>query len=257
MPDLLIRGLDEGTMQALKNRAKRNGHTQQEEASEIISDAVVDRRIGCYDSIKKMVEENGGVDFELPSRDMPIRYPNGIFNEDKNVLLGITGSVSAYKAVDIVKALQEHGCDVKVVMTKDACEFITPLTMELRSGHSVLMGLYDDTETKTPHCHYASMADVFVIAPASANTIAKVAHGFADNALTATCLACTCKKIVAPAMNTHMYEDEATQHNLQILRERGFEIVEPQVGKLACGDEGIGKLAEVDEIVDRVMGALG
>ena len=174
----------------------------------------------------------------------------------KNVLLGITGSVSAYKAVDIVKALQEQACDVKVVVTKDACEFVTPLTMELRSGHSVLTGLYDDPETKTPHCHYASMADVFVIAPASANTIAKVAHGFADNALTATCLACTCKKIVAPAMNTHMYENEATQHNLQILRERGFEIVEPQVGKLACGDEGVGKLAEVEAIVDKVLGAL-
>ena len=134
MPNLLIRDLDESTMQALKNRAKRNGHTQQEEASEIINDAVVDKRIGFMDSMRKLVEENGGVDFEPPSRDMPIRYPNGIFNEDKNVLLGVTGSVSAYKAVDIVKALQEQACDVKVVMTKDACEFVTPLTMEYARG---------------------------------------------------------------------------------------------------------------------------
>ena len=175
----------------------------------------------------------------------------------KNVLLGVTGSVSAYKAVDIVKALQLQGCDVKVVMTNDACEFVTPLTMELRSGHSVLTGLYSDVDTKTPHCHYASLADVFLIAPATANTIAKVACGIADNALTATCLACTCKKIVAPAMNTHMYENPATQHNLQVLSERGFEIVEPQKGMLACGEEGVGKLAEVDTIVDAVMKALG
>ena len=175
---------------------------------------------------------------------------------DKRVLLGVTGSVSAYKACDIIKELQNEGCDVKVVMTKDAQEFITPLTLQLRSGHSVLTSLYGDSETCTPHCHYASLAHVLLIAPATANTITKLAYGIADNALTACCLAATCKKIIAPAMNTHMYENEATKCNLQVLKNRGFEIVEPQVGNLACGETGVGKLAEVHDIVKRTLDAL-
>lgn len=174
----------------------------------------------------------------------------------KRVLLGVTGSVSAYKACDIVKGLMENGCDVKVVMTEDAQQFVTSLTLQLRSGHPVLTSLYGDSKTCTPHCYYASLADVLLIAPATANTIAEIAYGFADNALTACCLAATCKKIVAPAMNTHMYENTATQQNLHVLHDRGFEIIEPQVGNLACGETGLGKLAEVDEIVRATLEVL-
>ena len=169
------------------------------------------------------------------------------------VLLGVTGSVSAYKACDIIRGLRENDCDVKVVITKDVEKFISPLSLEIRAGQKIFDDIYNDENSLTPHIHYASDADCFLIAPATANTIAKIANGMADNALTACCLAATCKKIVAPAMNTYMYENPATQSNLETLKQRGFEIIEPIVGNLACGVTGIGKLAEVDDIVRRSL----
>lgn len=175
---------------------------------------------------------------------------------NKKVLLGVTGSVSAYKACDIIRELRENNCDVKVVITKDVEKFIQPLSLEIRAGSKVFSDIYDDNNSLTPHIHYAREAGCFLIAPATANTIAKIANGMADNALTASCLAATCKKIVAPAMNTFMYENPATQANLKTLRERGFEIIEPVVGNLACGVTGIGKLADVETIVEKTLEAI-
>ncbi len=169
------------------------------------------------------------------------------------ILLGVTGSASAYRACDIIRGLLDGDCDVKVVMTKDAMRFIQPLSLELRSGHKIFCDIYNDEESLTPHVHYASEADCFLIAPATANTIAKIAYGMADNELTASCLVATCKKIIAPAMNTSMYENPATQANLKMLRERDFEIIEPRFGNLACGVTGTGKLASVDDIVSRTL----
>ena len=175
---------------------------------------------------------------------------------NKKILLGVTGSIAAYKACDIIKALREVDFDVKVITTKDAEKFVTPLTLEICSGHKVFNDIFNDENSLTPHVSYASQADSFLIAPATANTIAKLANGIADNALTACCLAATCKKIVAPAMNTFMYENPATQKNLKTLKKRGFEVIDPISGNLACGDVGIGKLAEVETIVKRTLDAL-
>jgi len=175
----------------------------------------------------------------------------------KTVLLGITGGIAAYKSAYVASGLRKKGYDVRVVMTEGACEFVTPLTFETMSGNRVITDVFDPAnESPTMHIDLAKAADLVLIAPATANTIAKLAHGIADNMLTTTVLACTCPKIIAPAMNTAMFDNPATQDNLDILRDYGFEVIEPAEGLLACGDEGKGKMPEPDFLIACVEHAI-
>ena len=170
--------------------------------------------------------------------------------DKKTVLLGVSGGISAYKTVYVASGLKKKGYDVHVVMTDGAAEFVTPLTFETMSGNKVVTDVFDPAnETPTEHITLGQSADVVLIAPATANTIAKLAHGIADNMLTTTMLACTCPKLIAPAMNTAMFENPATQDNLAILRDYGYEIIEPATGMLACGVEGKGKMPEPDVLI--------
>ncbi len=176
----------------------------------------------------------------------------------KTVLLGITGGIAAYKSAYVASGLKKKGYDVHVVMTENATEFISPLTFETLTNNRCTVDMFDrDFEYDVKHISLAKAADVVLIAPATANTIAKLAHGIADNMLTTTVLACTCPKIIAPAMNTAMYENPATQDNLDILRDYGFEVIEPAEGLLACGDEGKGKMPEPDALIACVEHAIG
>ena len=171
----------------------------------------------------------------------------------KTVILGVTGGIAAYKAAQLTSDLKKKGYDVHVIMTRNATEFVSPLTFETLSGHRVSIDTFDrNFEYNVQHVSLARMADVFVIAPATANVIAKVANGLADDMLTTTFLACDCEKILCPAMNTGMLNNPATQHNLNVLRERGMHIVESGSGILACGDVGKGRLAEPAEIEDEI-----
>ena len=173
--------------------------------------------------------------------------------EKKNVLLGISGGISAYKSVYIASGLKKKGYDVHVIMTEGATKFVTPLTFETMSGNRVVTDVFDlANETPTEHITRGQSADVVLIAPASADIIAKLAHGIADNMLTTTMLACTCPILISPAMNTAMFENPATQTNLEILRDRGYVIIEPATGMLACGVEGKGKMPEPDVLIDYV-----
>lgn len=173
--------------------------------------------------------------------------------EKKKVILGISGGISAYKSVYIASGLKKKGYDVHVIMTDNAAKFVTPLTFETMSGNKVVTDTFDPAnETPTEHIALGQSADLVLIAPATANTIAKLAHGIADNMLTTTMVACTCPVLISPAMNTAMYENPATQANLETLRERGYEIIEPAEGMLACGVEGKGKMPEPDVLIDYV-----
>ena len=171
----------------------------------------------------------------------------------KTVLLGISGGISAYKSVYIASGLKKKDYDVHVVMTESAAKFVSPLTFETMSGNKVVTDVFDPgNETPTEHITLAKAADLILIAPATANTIAKIAHGIADNMLTTTVLAATCPKLIAPAMNTHMFENPATIENLEILEERGFTVIDPAYGALACGDTGKGKMPEPDVLIGYV-----
>lgn len=168
----------------------------------------------------------------------------------KNVVLGVSGGIAAYKSCEIVSRLKKLGACVDVIMTKNAEEFVTPLTFETLAKSKVVTDTFARREEyDVHHVSLAKKADVFVVAPATANVIAKFARGIADDMLSTTWLACKSAKIVAPAMNTAMYEDEATQENLRLLSERGVIIAEPAEGRLACGDVGKGKMAEPVDIV--------
>ena len=170
-------------------------------------------------------------------------------NQKKHVILGITGGIAAYKAAQLTSNLKKKGYDVHVIMTANATQFITPLTLETLSGNRVSVDTFDrNFEYNVQHVSLAKLADVFVIAPASANIIAKAAWGLADDMLSTTLLASRCEKIICPAMNTGMLDNPATQANLQTLRQRGMRIVEAQEGLLACGDVGRGRMAEPEEI---------
>ena len=173
----------------------------------------------------------------------------------KTVILGVTGSIAAYKAPDIVSRLTKNHCDVHVVMTKNGAAFITPLTMQTMSRNRVFVDvLQEDDPKEVIHVNLPQKSDLMLIAPATANVIAKIAAGIADDMLTSMVLAAhNIPKLIAPAMNTRMYENEATQHNLDILRQRGWEIIEPRTAMLACGYEGKGALAEVSVITDHVL----
>lgn len=174
----------------------------------------------------------------------------------KTVLIGVTGCIAAYKSAEIVRALQKRGLRVKVVMTEHATHFVDPLTFRSLTHEPVAVGLFDDPSDPIHHISLAEEADLFLIAPCTANVVAKIAHGIADDLLTTTALACTAPLVVAPAMNVHMYEAAATQENLSILARRGARIVEAGSGYLACGDVGRGRLAEIEDIVDCVLETL-
>jgi phosphopantothenoylcysteine synthetase/decarboxylase len=170
----------------------------------------------------------------------------------KTVVLGVTGSIAAYKAAEIASQLRKSGHDVFVVMTRRATEFITPLTLATLSRNPVLCDLSEEKEGawKPGHIELADRADLLLIAPASANTIARLAHGFADDALGSVALATRAPLIIAPAMNGKMWDHPATRENSETLRARGASFVGPAPGMLACGYEGIGRLAEVSQIIE-------
>ncbi len=174
----------------------------------------------------------------------------------KTVLLGVTGGVSIYKACEIIRQLQKDGFRVKVVMTEHAAQFINPTLFRTLTREPVGLGLFDNPSDPIHHISLAKEADVFAIAPCTANVAAKLAHGIADDLLTTTALAVTAPVVIAPAMNVNMFNNPATQENLAILRKRGMTIVEADEGYLACGDVGKGKLAPVEAIVSVIEGAL-
>ena len=170
-----------------------------------------------------------------------------------HVVLGVTGSIAAYKAAELVRLLQRKGYEVSVVMTACAAEFVTPLTFQTLSRNAVGTGLFDEKDGWHPeHIAYADRADVLLIAPCTANVVAKLAHGLADDLLTCTALATKAPVIVAPAMNDNMWAHPATCANVQLLQARGVSFVEVGEGDLACGREGAGRLADLGGIVKRV-----
>ena len=172
----------------------------------------------------------------------------------KRVLVGISGGIAAYKMADTVSMLVKAGAEVDVIMTKNATEFITPLTFEtLTKKRCVVDTFARDFQYDVAHISLAKAADIILIAPATADVIAKMAHGIADDMLTTTVLAAKCKKLIAPSMNTAMLENPITQDNIETLKKYGFEIIEPDSGRLACGDSGKGKLPSPDILVQHVM----
>lgn len=178
-------------------------------------------------------------------------------NKMKCVVLGVTGGIAVYKACEILRLLQKRGIDVFVVMTKNATRFVSPLTFETLSGHPVAVDTFERPATwEVEHIALAKRADLFLIAPATANIIAKLAHGIADDMLSTTALATRAPIMIAPAMNTGMWDNPATQQNLSVLAARGAHIVAPATGHLACGDSGAGKLEDVEVIAERAMRAL-
>ncbi|NTU89479.1 MAG: bifunctional phosphopantothenoylcysteine decarboxylase/phosphopantothenate--cysteine ligase CoaBC [Actinobacteria bacterium] len=176
--------------------------------------------------------------------------------EQKTVLLGVTGCIAAYKACEIIRGLQKAGVRVKVVMTSNATHFVGPATFKGLTREPVAVSLFDAPGDPIHHISLAKEADLFLVAPATANVISKLAHGTADDLLTTTALATTAPLLIAPAMNVAMWRAEATRENITTLRARGVEFVDPVAGRLACGDEGEGKLADVEEIVARALEAL-
>ncbi|MDY0341277.1 MAG: bifunctional phosphopantothenoylcysteine decarboxylase/phosphopantothenate--cysteine ligase CoaBC, partial [Coriobacteriia bacterium] len=175
-------------------------------------------------------------------------------HETTTVLVGVTGGIAAYKSCELVRALIKRGYHVKVVMTDAATQFVTPLTFRTLTNEAVAVSLWeDDPAASVHHISLAEEADVFVIAPCTANVIAKLAHGRADDLLTTTVLATEAPIVIAPAMNVHMWRDEVTQSNVAAVRARGVTFVEPAIGELACGDVGEGRLASVEEIVAAVV----
>ncbi len=172
----------------------------------------------------------------------------------KNILLGVTGGIAAYKAADLCSRLVKQHAGVDVIMTKNATQFITPLTFESLCHRKTVTDTFDRNHPwEVEHIALAEKADCVVIAPATANIIAKFAYGLADDMLTTTVLACTCPKILVPAMNTHMYENPVVQDNLERLRQYGWHILEPATGHLACGTNGKGKMPEPETILQHVL----
>ena len=172
----------------------------------------------------------------------------------KTVLLGVTGGIAAYKAAALASALVKQHAAVEVVMTQHATEFITPLTFEQLTGRKVMVDTFDRNFVhQVEHISLAQRTDLVIIAPATANICAKLAHGLADDMLTTTVLACRCPKLIAPAMNTNMYENPVTQDNLDTLRHYGWEVIAPASGRLACGAVGPGKLPEPETLLQYVL----
>lgn len=177
--------------------------------------------------------------------------------DGKKIVVGVTGGISAYKTCYVVRGLKKLGADVRVVMTPSATQFVTPLTFSTLSGNEVIVDMFPSstnqgTDIRTWHIELAIWADLMIIAPATANTIAKIAHGIADNFLTSLVLAMRCPVMLAPAMDVDMYLNEVTQRNLKILKELGYLIIEPEEGELASGLVGIGRMAEPEKIIEFV-----
>lgn len=177
--------------------------------------------------------------------------------KDKKIVLGVTGSIAAYKIAALASMLKKQGADITVIMTRNATNFINPITFETLTGNKCLIDTFDrNFEYSVEHVALAKQAQVFLIAPASANVIAKVANGIADDMLTTTFLACSCPKIIAPAMNTHMYENPILQDNLKKCRHYSMEILTPAEGYLACGDTGAGKMPEPERLYQAIEHAI-
>jgi phosphopantothenoylcysteine synthetase/decarboxylase len=177
----------------------------------------------------------------------------------KNIVLGVTGSIAAYKAAELASQLVKAGCNVRVVMTADAQRFVTPVTFKPLSRNPVVTDLYDEEEGWKPtHIELADSADLLLIAPATAHTIARLAQGLADDALTCIALALNprAKTLIAPAMNGKMWLHAATQQNVAVLKRRGAEFIGPEEGLLSCGYEGLGRLWPVDQIAIRALALL-
>lgn len=171
--------------------------------------------------------------------------------ENKTVILGISASIAAYKMADVASALAKQHCDVHTIMTSNATEIIAPLTFATLTGHNCITDTFDKTVNyNVAHVALAKQADVLLIAPATANIIAKLAHGLADDMLTTTALACTCPKLIAPAMNTAMYTNPVVQRNIEQLRRDGWTVIDPDSGILACKDIGAGKLPQPETLLD-------
>ena len=174
--------------------------------------------------------------------------------KDKTVVIGVSGGIAAYKTLDVISRLRKLGVNVNVIMTKSATEFVTPLSFQSLSQNYVVCDMFEDPKTwDVEHISLAKRADVFLIAPATANVIGKIANGIADDMLTTTVMATKAKVLIAPAMNTNMYENPILQRNINTLKELGYNFVDPESGRLACGDTGKGKLASPETIVDEVV----
>ena len=177
--------------------------------------------------------------------------------KDKNILLGVTGGIAAYKIANLASMLKKHGANVKVIMTENACQFITPMTFETLTAQKVYTDTFDrNFEFKVDHIELGKWADVFLIAPATANVIGKLANGIADDMLTTTALAMRCPIVVSPAMNTTMFENKVVKHNIMKLRTYGMDIIMPASGHLACGDSGAGKMPEPEMLLEYIKRAV-
>ena len=177
--------------------------------------------------------------------------------KDKTILLGITGGIAAYKAAYLASALVKLHANVEVVMTEHATRFIAPLTFEQLTGRRCMVDTFDrNFSHQVEHIALADRTDLVIIAPATANVCAKLAHGLCDDMLTTTVLACTCPKLIAPAMNTHMFENQVTQDNLDLLRRYGWEVIAPGSGHLACGAVGPGRMPEPQELIEHILRAI-
>lgn len=175
----------------------------------------------------------------------------------KKIVIGITGSIAAYKSVQLISDLIKKGYIIDVVMSESASRFITPICIQSLTKRKVYIDTFDeDNPAIITHIDIVKDADLMMIVPASAHTIAKLAYGFADNMLTCSFLAATCPRLIAPAMNVHMYENKITQDNIQKLKNLGVYFVEPTSGILACGDIGSGKLADEDDLIEMIQYAL-
>lgn len=174
--------------------------------------------------------------------------------KEKTILLGVTGGIAAYKSASLASRLVKAGAEVRVIMTEHATNFINPITFETLTGHKCITDTFDrNFEFQVEHVSLAKKADVIMVAPATANIIAKLAHGLADDMLTTTILASHAPKLIAPAMNTGMYENPVTQDNLALLKKYGMEVIEPAAGHLACGDEGKGKMPEPEILYEHIL----
>lgn len=192
---------------------------------------------------------------ETPARNLLNMKERGHYMlKGKTVLLAVSGSIAAYKIAYLASSLKKLDADVHVLMTENATNFINPITFETLTGNKCLVDTFDrNFEFSVEHVSLAKKADVVMIAPASANVIGKIAHGIADDMLTTTVMACRCRKIVAPAMNTNMYENPIVQDNLKILKKYGYEVIAPAEGYLACGDTGAGKMPEPQLLLEYIL----
>lgn len=174
--------------------------------------------------------------------------------KEKTVILGVTGSIAAYKIASLASALVKMHCDVHVIMTANAVNFINPITFESLTGNKCMVDTFDrNFQFNIAHVSLAKKADLLLIAPASANVIGKLAAGICDDMLTTTAMACKCKKLISPAMNTNMFDNNILQHNLKKLENFGFEIIAPSKGYLACGDTGAGKMPDADVLMEYIL----